>query len=102
MNKHTDFWQGVIIGFACALIILGMVLIFFLNKREAAYGSKELLEYAEKQVEIEKLREDYRNRDPVEFLDDIPGVRGAADGATVEFERKRDEILQRFRSRLVD
>ncbi|GHU12564.1 hypothetical protein FACS1894161_1050 [Spirochaetia bacterium] len=59
------------------------------------------MEYAEKQVEIQQLREDYGNRDPVEFLD-VPGVRDTADNAADEFRRKRDEALQRFRNRLAD
>jgi hypothetical protein len=93
----ADFWKGVIAGIVGTVILFGVIMIFnFLNKRD-----KELIKYAEKQIEIENLREDYINRDPAEFLD-IPGVRGAADGAATEFERKRDEALQRFRSRVID
>ena len=103
MSKLTDFAKGIIAGVVGTSIIFAVIIAFhFLNKRERTYGTKELLEYAEKQIEIEAVREDYRNRDPVEFLDDIPGVRRAADGATAEFERKRDEALQRFRSRITD
>jgi hypothetical protein len=92
-----DFWKGVIAGVVGSAIIFGVIIAFhFLNKRD-----KELIEYAEKQIEIEALREDYVNRDPVEFLDNVPGVRGAADGAAAEFDRKRDEILERFRNRLL-
>ena len=99
----TDFGKGIIAGVVGTSIIFAVIIAFhFLNKRD-----RELLEYAEKQIEIEAVREDgflrnLRNRDPVEFLDDIPGVRRAADGATAEFERKRDEALQRFRSRITD
>ena len=94
MSKLTDFAKGIIAGFVLSVIIFGVIIAFhFLNKRD-----RGLLEYAEKQMEIEAVREDYRNRDPVEFLDDIPGVRRATDGAAAEFERKRDEALQRFRS----
>jgi len=97
MSKLTDFAKGIIAGFLSAAVIFGVVIAFhFLNKRD-----KELIEYAEKQIEIEALREDYSNRDPVEFLED-PGVRGAADGARAEFERKRDEILERFRGGFTD
>jgi len=108
MSKLTDFAKGIIAGVVGTSIIFAVIIAFhFLNKRERTYGTKELLEYAEKQIEIEAVREDgflqnLRNRDPVEFLDDIPGVRRAADGATAEFERKRDEALQRFRSRITD
>jgi len=97
MNKLTDFAKGIIVGFLFAVIIFGVVIAFhFLNKRD-----KELIEYAEKQIEIEALREDIINRDPDEFLEE-PGVRRAADGAAAEFERKRDEIMERFRSRNAD
>jgi hypothetical protein len=43
-------------------------------------------------MEIEALREDYSNRDPLEFLDTVPNARGAVDRATAEFDRKRDEV----------
>jgi len=94
----ADFWQGVIAGFIATAIIFSFVLWIVISN----HNKKEILEYAEKKIEIEKLREDYRNLDPVEFLDDIPGVRRAADRAADEFDRKRDEALQRFRSRLAD
>jgi hypothetical protein len=97
MNKLTDFAKGVIAGFILTAVIFGLVagLVYSRNRK------KELMEYAEKQIEIEAVREDYRNRDPALFLED-PGVRGAADTAAREFERKRDEALQRFRSGLAD
>jgi len=98
MNKITDFAKGIITGFISAVIIFGVIYaLWFFQKRD-----KELIKYVEKQIEIETLREDYRNRDPVEFLDDIPGVRRAADRATAEFDRKRDEAIQRIRNRPVD
>ena len=83
----SDFWKGVVAGVGLAVIVFGLIItVHFANKRD-----KELIKYAEKQIEIEKLREDYGNRDPVEFLE-IPDVRRAADGAAAEFERKRDEV----------
>jgi hypothetical protein len=97
-NYLTDFAKGAIAGFVIAAIIFGCVAGFWHIRNK----DKELIEYAERQIEIEALREDYLNRDPVEFLDDIPGVRGAADGAAAEFDRKRDEILERFRSGYFD
>jgi hypothetical protein len=92
------FWYGFIAGFLLAAIIFGLVagFIYFRNR------DKELIQYAERQIEIEALREDVINRDPFEFLDDIPGVRRSADDAIADFERRRDEILQRFRGRLAD
>jgi len=98
MNKITDFAKGIITGFISAVIIFGVVYaLWFFHKRD-----KELIKYVEKQIEIEAVREDYRNRDPVEYLDDIPGVRRAADRATAEFDRKRDEAIQRIRNRPFD
>jgi hypothetical protein len=93
----TDFAKGIIAGFALAVIIAGVVagLVYFHNR------DKELIEYAERQIEIEKMREDIINRDVDEFLE-MPDVRRSADGAAAEFERKRDEALQRFRSRNID
>jgi hypothetical protein len=93
-----DFWKGFVAGVVGTVIIFCIFLAFrHLNKRD-----KELIEYAEKQMEIEAMREDVGSRDPTEFVDTVPGVRRAADGAAAEFERKRDEALQRFRSRSLD
>jgi hypothetical protein len=91
------FWFGFLAGAVSVGIIVGVVsgLVFFHNR------DKEILEYAEKQIEIEALREDIINRDPSDFLEDA-GVRGAADNARDEFDRKRDEALLRFRSRYAD
>jgi hypothetical protein len=97
-NILTDFSIGLIIGFLAAAVISSAIFgaIHYRNK------DKEIIQYVEKQQAIEALREDYGNHDPVEFLDDIPGVRGAADGAAGEFIRKRDEAVERFRNRLAD
>jgi len=94
----SNFIKGIITGVVATLIIVGVVcgLVYF-HKRD-----KEILQYVEQQMEIEALREDYSNRDPVEFLETIPDVRGAADGASADFIRKRDEAVQRFRSRFAD
>jgi hypothetical protein len=98
MNKLTDFAKGIIVGVISAVIIFGVIsLVYFKNRRE-----KEIIRYVEIQKEIEALQKDYGNRDPVEFFDSIPGVRESADGAIGEFERKRDEALQRFRGHYAD
>ena len=92
------FWIGYIAGFVTAAIIFGFVAAFIHSRNK----DREKIEYAEKQIEIEALRKDYGNRDPIEFLETVPDVRRASDGAAADFDRKRDEALQRFRSRLID
>ncbi|MDR0322948.1 MAG: hypothetical protein LBI12_00705 [Treponema sp.] len=98
MSKLTDFARGIIAGVLLSVFIFGVIFLFrFLNKSD-----KELIEYAEKIQAIEQSREDYSNTDAIEFIDTIPDVRRAADGAADEFIRKRDKALQRFRSRHID
>jgi hypothetical protein len=98
LGKLTDFAKGLLIGFITAMIICGCIFgVIWNNKR-----NKEKSEYAERQQAIEQLVEDYSNTDPYEFIDTVPGVSGAADGAAADFIRKRDEALQRFRDRLTD
>ena len=93
----TDFGYGFVIGVITAMILLGVIFgLIYVNHK-----SKERVEYVERQIEIEALREDYINRAIDEFLE-IPDIRRAADGASDEFIRKRDEILQRFRTRIAD
>jgi hypothetical protein len=89
----TDFAIGLIIGFAVGVIIMSLVLALAVNH----YENKERIEYAERQIEVEQLREDYSSRDFVEFLE-LPSVRGAADRGNADFDRRREEILQRFRN----
>ena len=88
-NFKVGFVAGVLFGLVFAVL--------FFRGRE-----KELIEYVEKQQVIESLREDYGSRDFVEFLDEVPGVRRAADGTSSEFDKRVDEILQRFRNRFAD
>ena len=97
MSYLTDFGKGVIAGFVLAAIVFAFVLVLMHQRNKV----KEIVEYAEKQQVIELLREDYINRDPALFLED-PNIRGVADGAAAEFERRRDEVLYRFRNRLAD
>jgi hypothetical protein len=94
LNKS---WICFIAGFVTAAIIFSVVtgIVYLRNK------DREIVQYVEKQMEIEAQREDVINRDPVDFLDE-PGVRRAADDARIEFDRKRDEALQRFRDRFAD
>jgi len=94
----SKFIKGMITGALLVLVVFGVFCALdFFNKRD-----KEILDYAEKQFEIEEMREDYRNRSPDEFIDDIPGVRRSAERAAAEFERKRDEAVHRLRSRNAD
>jgi hypothetical protein len=101
-NEKTEsalkvFWYGVLAGVLSAVLIIGVIWGFwFTNKRD-----KEIFEYAERQIEIEGLREDIINR-PADVFLEVPDVRRAADGAAAEFDRKRDEILERYRSRFID
>ena len=97
IDKVTDFGKGIIAGFLLAAIVFGVVVGVMLHRQKV----KEIVEYAEKQIELQAIQEDIINRDPVEFLE-IPGVRGAANDAAAEFERRRDEVLQQFRDRLTD
>ena len=101
-NILTDFAKGIITGFCIGIIIAGLIAGILNHKRKEKEFSNYVREYVERQQAIEAMREDYGNRDPVEFLDDIPGVRGAADRGYADFKRKRDEAVQRFRDRLID
>jgi hypothetical protein len=93
----TDFMKGVIVGALVVVLVFGVIFALkFFNKRD-----KEIIEYAEIQIELQELREDIISRPPVEFLE-VPDVRRAADGAADEFDRKRDEAVQRFRSGYID
>ncbi|GHV04020.1 hypothetical protein FACS189485_08520 [Spirochaetia bacterium] len=94
----SSFIKGIITG---AVLMFALVLVIaafrFVHERD-----RKIFEYAERQNEIQTLEEDYRNRDPYEFLDELPGVRGAADNAAEEFNRKRNEAIQRIRGRYAD
>jgi len=94
----ADFVRGKIVGFLAAGIIFACIAGIVYAKQK----NKELLEYAERKQVIEELRESYINLDPDDFIEAVPDVRRAVDGAGSEFERKRDEILQRFRNRIAD
>ena len=93
-----DFWKGLITGAGTILAVVVVVVVvrFFLVR------DQELNEIKEQEHEIQILREEYGARDPREFLDGVPGVRGAVDSATEEFNRKRDAAIQRIRGGLAD
>ena len=93
----TDFALGLIIGVLISVVVFGVIagIVHLTNK------NKELMNYVDTQIEIIELQEDIINRPVDEFLQD-PDIRRAADGASDEFIRKRDEILHRFRNRLAD
>jgi hypothetical protein len=88
------FWHGVAAG-GVAVIVLVIVLCvmqFCGNMR------REEIELLEKQSELQTLREEYSGRSALEFLDEFPGARGAADEGKRRLEAKREELLQRGRS----
>jgi hypothetical protein len=89
--------KGLVTGVVIVVALVLLILVFrFFQERD-----RKIYEYMEVQREVQGLREDIGNRPLDEFLED-PGVRGAADSATGEFEQRRDEILQRFRGRIAD
>jgi predicted nucleic-acid-binding protein len=98
MSKLSGFAKGFIAGVVFSVIVFSFALGVITHHAKV----REVSEYVERKQIIEELYQDYVSRDHVEFLDAIPGVRGAADGAAADFERRRDEILQRFRSGIVD
>jgi hypothetical protein len=93
----NSFWKGVITGAAGMLVLVLLVLAFrFFHNRD-----RKIFEYMEAQNELQTMQEDIGNRPLDKFLED-PGVRGAADNAAGEFQRKRDEAVQRIRGRYAD
>ena len=93
----TDFAIGFIAGFVTVAVIFGVAA----GVIHARSKDKEKIKYVELQQEIEAMREDINNLTADELLE-LPDVRRAADGAAAESNRKRDEILERFRSGIAD
>jgi transposase-like protein len=94
MNKLL---KGVITGAVIMLVLVLVIAVFrFFGERD-----KKIYEYMEAQRELQVLQEDINNRSFDDFLEE-PGIRGAANTAVDEFQRKRDEALQRFRNRRAD
>jgi hypothetical protein len=71
-------------------VVVVLAFRFFHNR------DRKILEYMEAQNELQIMQEDIGNRPLDEFLED-PGVRGAADNAAGEFQRKRDEAIRAIR-----
>jgi hypothetical protein len=90
--RVKSFKDGVITGAAIilALVLVVLVLRFFWERDRKMYESMEA------QREIQAMGEDINSRPLDEFLED-PGVRGAADNASADFKRKRDEALRAIR-----
>jgi hypothetical protein len=87
-----EFLKGVLTGAAGVLVLVLLVLAFrFFYNRD-----RKVFEYMEAQHELQDMREDIGSRPLDEFLED-PGIRGAADNAAADFQRKRDEAVQRIR-----
>jgi hypothetical protein len=94
----TDFWKGFLCGLGCSLAIAAFAGVSrFFYKRDL-----KIIETMEAEIETQKMLEDYSRRDAADFLDGSPAVRGAADKWIDNFDRKRDEILQRARSGKTD
>jgi len=95
------FWVGFVAGGVAVGIIFGFAAGAVYSRSREKEVVREVLEYGEKRRVVEELRENYSGAGVDELLE-IPGVRGAADGAKAGFERKRDEVLYRFRNRIAD
>jgi hypothetical protein len=86
-----SFWQWA----ACGCIAVIVLVIVFVVIQFCGNMRREEIELLEKRDEIEALREEYRGRAALEFLDGVPGARGAADEGIKRLYGKRDELLQR-------
>ncbi|GHU45518.1 hypothetical protein FACS1894190_17680 [Spirochaetia bacterium] len=94
----TDFFKGVLCGFCITLLLVGLFAgLYFSYQRD-----KQIIQNFEVQNELQIMRQDYSNRSADEFLNDNADVRTAADRAINEFERKRNEAMERIRSRRID
>jgi hypothetical protein len=91
------FILGMISGIALMLVLFVAVAVL-ISSRER---EKEATRYEEMMDEVRELEEVYRGADD-DVLLDMPGVRGAADGARDGFYRRLDEILQRYGSESSD
>jgi hypothetical protein len=93
----NSFLKGVLTGAGITIALAVVVMVFrFFGERD-----RNIVEALEARYELEALREDMGNRPLDEFLED-PGVRGAADNAAADFQRKRDEAIQRIRGGYLD
>ncbi|MDR2865238.1 MAG: hypothetical protein LBV68_06500 [Spirochaetaceae bacterium] len=94
----TDFFKGVLCGCVITLLIVGV----FFGLRFSYQRDKQIIQNMELQNELQELQKDYSARDASEFLNDNADVRTAADRAIDEFNRKRNEAMERIRSRRID
>jgi hypothetical protein len=88
----SGFLKGFITG-AAVVFALAVMVGACLYRYEKG---KELLKAKELQFEVLEMREDVLHRGTDDLLD-MPGVRGAAEGARDKFHRRLDEVLQRHR-----
>jgi hypothetical protein len=103
MKKLTDFDKGFFIDVAI-LIVLGIACMFTIDRCGDVRDDRmeeALNETLEMVKENEKALEEIMESDPAVFLDD-DGVRGAADTGIDHFNKRRDEILERYRSGRAD
>ena len=88
-------------GFVAGALVVGVIVGFMSGFEVVHNREKEILKYVELQQEIEVLRNDY-NAYSIDDFFQYQGVRGAADESFADFERKRDEVLQRFRDGIIN
>jgi hypothetical protein len=88
------FWHGVAAGGAAIIVLVIVVIVI----QYCGNMRGEEIELLEKQAEVQTLREEYSGRPALEFLDELPGARGAADEGIKRLYDKRKELLQRGRN----
>jgi hypothetical protein len=86
----NSFLKGIIAGAAGTLALVILAFRFFYDR------DRKLVERMEAQHELQAMQEDIGSCPAVEFLED-PGIRGAADNAAADFQRKRDEAVRAIR-----
>jgi hypothetical protein len=86
------FARGLIAGAVSILVlVVGMYVFRALHERD-----RKIFAEMEARRELQETREALTNRAADEFLAD-PAIRGAADRAAAEFQRKRDEAIRAIR-----
>ena len=82
-------------GFAAGALAAAIAFCAAAAADRGAAREREALEDARRMAEVEALLEGYGGRGAADFLDGVPGARGAAEGAAAGFYGRLDEILRR-------